>query len=108
MMSVRATRWGIVFHSSPQYWHSYPGSTKIELVSVSTQHTYGEQDMISQRRHQRLGEGIIGEEGLRILLSDPRIEHVAVLLETPIATDENGKEDWEHDARQITKAKGLL
>ncbi len=58
--------------------------------------------------HARLGEGIIGEDGLRTLLRDPRIEHIAVLLETPIATDEKGKEDWEHDARQITKAKGLL
>jgi deoxyribonuclease-4 len=57
--------------------------------------------------HARLGEGIIGEEGLRTLLNDLRLEHVAVLLETPIATDEHGKEDWEHDARQIARAKGL-
>ena len=57
--------------------------------------------------HARLGEGIIGEEGLRTLLKDLRLEHVAVLLETPIATDEHGKEDWEHDAQQIARAKGL-
>ena len=58
--------------------------------------------------HARLGEGIIGEEGLRTLLNDPRLDHVVVLLETPIATDENGKEDWEHDAQQIAKAKKLI
>src|SRR5215471_4595124 len=39
--------------------------------------------------HARLGEGIIGEEGLRTLLSDPRLDHIAVLLETPIKTDEH-------------------
>lgn len=58
--------------------------------------------------HARLGEGIIGEEGLRTLLRDPRLDHVAVLLETPIKTDEDGKEDWGHDKLQIERAKGLL
>src|SRR5579864_8524746 len=58
--------------------------------------------------HARLGEGIIGEEGLRALLSDSRLEHVAVLMETPIKTDERGKEDWEHDKTQILKAKALM
>ena len=58
--------------------------------------------------HARLGEGIIGEEGLRTLLHDPRLQHVAVLMETPIKTGENGKEDWEHDKGQIGKAKALL
>ncbi len=58
--------------------------------------------------HARLGEGIIGEEGLRTLLGDPRLQHVAVLLETPIKTDENGKEDWEHDKTQILKAEALM
>jgi len=58
--------------------------------------------------HTRLGEGIIGEEGLRALLTDSRLDHVAVLLETPIKTDEQGKEDWEHDKRQLEKAKELM
>lgn len=58
--------------------------------------------------HARLGEGIIGEEGLRTLLSDPRLAHVAVLLETPIQTTEDGKEDWEQDKLQIDKAKDLM
>jgi deoxyribonuclease-4 len=58
--------------------------------------------------HARLGEGIIGEEGLRMLLRDPRLAHVAVLMETPIMTDEEKKEDWEHDRRQILQAKRLM
>jgi deoxyribonuclease IV len=58
--------------------------------------------------HSRLGEGIIGEEGLRALLCDPRLKHVTLLLETPIKTDEQDKEDWEHDKQQIEKAKELV
>src|SRR5215831_6402789 len=58
--------------------------------------------------HTRLGEGIIGEEGLRALLCDPRLDHVAVLLETPIKTDEQDKEDWEHDKGQLEKARELM
>jgi len=58
--------------------------------------------------HARLGEGIIGEEGLRALLCDSRLDHVAVLLETPIKTDEQDKEDWEHDKQQLEKAKELM
>jgi len=58
--------------------------------------------------HARLGEGIIGEAGLRTLLSDPRLSHAAVLLETPIQTTEDGKEDWELDKLQIEKAKDWM
>jgi deoxyribonuclease-4 len=58
--------------------------------------------------HARLGEGILSEEGLRTLLTDPRLDHVAVLLETPIKLGADGKEDWEHDKLQIEKAKGLM
>ena len=58
--------------------------------------------------HSRLGEGIIGEEGMRALLCDPRLDHVAVLLETPIKTNEQDKEDWEHDKQQLEKAKELM
>jgi deoxyribonuclease-4 len=58
--------------------------------------------------HARLGEGIIGEEGLQTLLRDSRMQHVAVLMETPIKADENGKEDWEQDKMQILKAKALI
>ena len=58
--------------------------------------------------HARLGEGIISEEGLRALLRDPRLSQAAVILETPIKTDEQDKEDWEHDQQQIAKARALM
>ena len=58
--------------------------------------------------HARLGEGIIGEEGLRTLLNDARLDSVIVLLETPIKTDSEGKEDWAHDKQHMEKAKSLL
>ena len=58
--------------------------------------------------HARLGEGIIGDEGIRAFLCDPRLEHAAVILETPIKTDEQDKEDWEHDKGQIAKARSLM
>jgi deoxyribonuclease-4 len=58
--------------------------------------------------HARLGEGIIGEEGIRAFLSDPRLSHAAVILETPIKTGEQNKEDWEHDRLQIAKARSLM
>ncbi len=58
--------------------------------------------------HARLGEGIIGEEGLRALLHDVRLDHIAVLLETPIKTDEQDKEDWVHDAGQIARARSFM
>jgi deoxyribonuclease IV len=58
--------------------------------------------------HTRIGEGIIGEEGLRTLLTDPRLDHVAVLLETPIKTDDHDKEDWEHDKQHLERVKELI
>jgi deoxyribonuclease-4 len=58
--------------------------------------------------HKRLGEGVIGSEGLQTLLRDPRLNHAAVLMETPIQTDEHNKEDWTHDTNQILKAKALM
>lgn len=58
--------------------------------------------------HARLGEGIIGTEELSTLLSDYRLNHATILLETPIKTDEHDKEDWVHDAGQIAKARNLL
>ena len=58
--------------------------------------------------HARLGEGIIGEEGLRVLLGEPKLAHTAVILETPIKTDEQEKEDWEHDKQQMARARTLM
>lgn len=68
-----------------------------------------EKDLGSHRDvHARIGEGIIGEEGLRTLLCDPRLAHVAVLLETPIQTNEQGKEDWEQDTAHLERVKALM
>lgn len=58
--------------------------------------------------HARLGDGILGEEGLRALLLDPRLQHTAVILETPIQTLEQEKEDWEHDKRHFERALKLV
>src|SRR6266699_6308696 len=58
--------------------------------------------------HTRLGEGIIGQEGLQAFLRDPRLDHVTILLETPIKTDEHDKEDWEHDKQHLQRAKELM
>lgn len=57
--------------------------------------------------HARLGEGILGMDGLHTLLSDPRVGHVAALLETPIQTNESGKEDWEADKRHFELFQSL-
>ncbi|TMC23629.1 MAG: deoxyribonuclease IV [Chloroflexi bacterium] len=57
--------------------------------------------------HARLGEGVIGDDGLRAILTDPRLAHVTVLMETPIKRDAQEKEDWLHDATQIAKARQL-
>jgi deoxyribonuclease-4 len=57
--------------------------------------------------HARLGEGIIGDEGLHTLLTDPRLSHVAALLETPIKLNEQGKEDWEDDKQHFARFKAL-
>ncbi|HLH62532.1 MAG TPA: deoxyribonuclease IV [Ktedonobacteraceae bacterium] len=58
--------------------------------------------------HARLGEGIIGEEGLRLIFREPRIEHVTVLLETPIKTGEDDKEDWDHDKQHFKRARAIV
>jgi len=58
--------------------------------------------------HTRIGEGIIGADGLSALLCDPRLADVAVLLETPIKTTADGKEDWEHDQAHLERVKELM
>ena len=58
--------------------------------------------------HARLGEGIIGAEGVQTFLRDPRLAHAAILLETPIKElpDKQGH-DWEDDRQQIVRARQL-
>ncbi|HET8843613.1 MAG TPA: deoxyribonuclease IV [Ktedonobacteraceae bacterium] len=58
--------------------------------------------------HARVGEGVIGQEGLRALLNDPRLAHVAILMETPIKTTDAGKEDWEHDKQHLESVRQLM
>jgi deoxyribonuclease-4 len=58
--------------------------------------------------HARLGEGIIGAEGLRALLSDPRLAHAGVILETPIKLRVGTEEhDWDDDRARIAYARLL-
>lgn len=57
--------------------------------------------------HARLGEGLIGEEGFHALLTDPRLDHVTVILETPIHTGEDNKEDWEHDKQHFQRLMAM-
>jgi deoxyribonuclease IV len=82
----------------------------IRLARLKVIHLNDTEMALGSRRdvHARLGEGIIGTKGLRAMLNDPRLDAVTVLLETPIKTDENDKEDWVHDASQIAKAKELV
>ncbi|HEY3993210.1 MAG TPA: deoxyribonuclease IV, partial [Ktedonobacteraceae bacterium] len=58
--------------------------------------------------HARIGEGIIGREGLTTLLRDPRLEHAAILLETPIKQISEQKLDWEHDKEHLLLVKQLM
>ena len=81
------------------------GLTRLKVLHLNDT----EKDLGSHRDvHARIGEGIIGEEGLRTLLCDPRLAHVTVLLETPIQTNELGKEDWEHDQAHLERVKLLM
>jgi deoxyribonuclease-4 len=58
--------------------------------------------------HARIGEGIIPEDGLRALLRDPRLARAVVLLETPVKTGSDGKEDWQHEQRHLQRVKSLM
>lgn len=58
--------------------------------------------------HARIGEGIIPADGLQAFLSDPCLLHAAVVLETPIKTGDDGKEDWEHDKQHLQHVKKLM
>jgi deoxyribonuclease-4 len=82
----------------------------IGLERLKVLHLNDTEKALGSRRdvHTRVGEGIIGEEGLRALLGDPRLEQVAVLLETPIKTNEQGKEDWEHDQAHLQRVRALM
>ena len=58
--------------------------------------------------HARLGEGIIGAEGLRVFLTDTRLVQAGIILETPIKLrDGTDEHDWEDDRQRITYARDL-
>lgn len=81
------------------------GLTRLKVLHLNdTEKTLGSHRDV----HTRIGEGIIGLEGLHTLLCDPRLDHVAILLETPIKTTEQGREDWEHDKEHLARVKQLM
>ena len=42
-------------------------------------------------RHDHIGKGIIGEKGFELLLTDERIKHVDIVLETPVDDDSSNR-----------------
>ena len=42
-------------------------------------------------RHDHIGKGIIGEIGFELLLTDERIKHVDIVLETPVDDDSSNR-----------------
>lgn len=82
----------------------------VGLEQLKILHLNDTEKSLGSRRdvHARIGEGIIGQEGLRTLLCDPRLAHVAILLETPIQTTDAGKEDWEHDKLHLERVRLLM
>ncbi len=82
----------------------------IDLDRVSVIHLNDTKTALGGHRdmHARLGEGIIGAEGLRAFMRDPRLARATVLLETPInKLPDSDEHDWEDDRRQITAARAL-
>jgi deoxyribonuclease-4 len=57
--------------------------------------------------HARIGEGIIGEEGMRTLLRAPGLAHTAVLLETPLRETAPNQPDWDSEAAQLRRVNTL-
>ncbi|HEY7782532.1 MAG TPA: deoxyribonuclease IV [Ktedonobacterales bacterium] len=57
--------------------------------------------------HARVGEGIIGQEGLATLLRAPGLAHTAVILETPIREETPGKSDWAHETAHLRRVLAL-
>jgi deoxyribonuclease-4 len=99
-ISTRESALGVLHHFDEQ----------IGVERLKVLHLNDTEKALGSRRdvHMRVGEGVIGEEGLRTLLCDPRLAQVAVLLETPIKTNEQGKEDWEHDQAHLARVKALM
>lgn len=81
----------------------------VGLGRVPVVHLNDTQKALGSHRdvHARVGEGIIGQEGLATLLRHPRLDHAVALLETPIQESEPGKPDWAHDAEHLRRVLAL-
>ncbi|MGQ9502157.1 MAG: deoxyribonuclease IV [Anaerolineae bacterium] len=53
-------------------------------------------------RHAHIGEGFVGLDGFRLILNDPRFEHIPMLLETPKS------EDMHEDMENLARLRALL
>jgi deoxyribonuclease-4 len=53
-------------------------------------------------RHAHIGEGFVGLDGFRLILNDPRFEHVPMLLETPKS------EDMHEDIENLARLRALI
>jgi len=53
-------------------------------------------------RHAHIGEGFVGLDGFRLILNDPRFEHIPMLLETPKS------EDMHEDVENLARLRALL
>jgi deoxyribonuclease-4 len=61
------------------------------------------QDLGSRRdRHEHIGEGFVGLEGFRLILSDPRFQEIPMLLETPKS------KDMHEDAENLARLRALI
>ncbi len=59
--------------------------------------------------HARIGEGVIGMEGLQTLLQDARLTRAHIILETPIVTlPESDRHDWEDERQRIAAVRTRL
>ena len=57
--------------------------------------------------HARLGEGVIGLEGLRAFLRDPRLASATMLLETPIVETAPNTPNWDADREHMIRVRAL-
>jgi deoxyribonuclease IV len=80
------------------------GTVRVIHLNDTTTTLGGHRDL-----HARLGEGIIGQAGLRALLGDARLDHATVILETPIKQREGTEDnDWDDDRTRIDFARQLV
>jgi deoxyribonuclease-4 len=68
------------------------GIDKLRLIHLND----SKKDMGSHvDRHDHIGKGIIGEKGFELLLTDERIKHVDIVLETPVDDESSNRINME-------------